>query len=145
MKNRTIIISFLLLLFSNCATDDLGDPRDSLLGTWSCEEESQLFGNQSYDVVISKSDTDEVQIIMYNFFDRKQDVVADLDGSSITIPTQIVDNWEIQGSGQISEDSKVVTWTFSANDGGDNEDFTAYFTQKSSTTVSMQPALIKAL
>jgi len=137
MKNKYIIIFFLFLFFSNCATDDLGDPRDSLLGTWTCQEESQLFGEQSYDVEISKSDTAEFQIFMYNFFDRKMDVLAELDGSSLSIPAQIVDNWEIKGSGEISEDSKVITWHFTANDGGDDEDFTAYFTQKSSTTASI--------
>ncbi len=129
MRNKIFIL--IAIFLSACAQDDFTDIRDNISGNWRCQENSNLFGEQYYDVNISKSDSIETEILIYNFFDRKQDVRVTVEGNSLTIPIQIVDNWEISGTGEISTDYKTISWNFSADDGSGKEDFTAYFTDKS--------------
>ncbi len=137
---KVSLIFFSLLSFcsiNSCTQDDLGDSRDNLVKTWRCQEQSELFGVQYYDVEISKSDSDELQILMYNFFDRKKDVLANLDGNALSIPKQTVDGWDIEGSGEISADLSKISWTFTADDGTGVQNISAYFTEKSPVALNL--------
>ncbi|MCK5537325.1 MAG: hypothetical protein KAI79_10890 [Bacteroidales bacterium] len=138
MKINRIFVSlsvFIVLLTPACFEDDLGDIRDNITGTWRCQEESQLFEVQYYDVDISKDESDELQIVIYNFFDRKQDVLAVVSGFSLTIEAQEIDGWLIEGTGEMSTNYEIITWQFTADDGNGPEDFSAYYNIKSPVAI----------
>ena len=60
---RILCISFLLLLINSCELlDDIVPNTDNTIdrieGTWLCKESSSIFGNSSFYVDISRSETD---------------------------------------------------------------------------------------
>jgi hypothetical protein len=138
MEKRGAFVSVLfifLMTLSSCTQDDLGDARDNLIGAWRCQEESQVFEVQYYDVEISKDLNDDAQIIVFNFFDRKKDVKIKILGNNLTIEEQEIDGWLVKGTGEISSDNNRISWKFTADDGSGPADFNAYFTVKSPVAI----------
>jgi hypothetical protein len=61
-----VIISTLIV---SCDPDDPiepepEDPRDELVGTWKCSETSNIFGQQNYNVDISKHASDSSKVLI---------------------------------------------------------------------------------
>ncbi len=86
------------LSLASCTADKKDDPaspspttddRDKFVGSWMCNETSQLSGSTSYPIGISKSTTNSSEIIINRFYDiLSQDVRASVSGNAITIPYQ---------------------------------------------------------
>lgn len=90
-----ILFVFLTLYLVSCQSDKNNDPiapatgdaRDKYVGTWMCNEISQVI-NSSYTITISKSTTNSSEIIINKFYNLTTQARASVAGNKITIPYQ---------------------------------------------------------
>lgn len=96
-----------------CQKENTGP--ESILGQWSCKENSEAIGETNYEVEISRSSTDTTKIFIDNFYGLGKGIstYAKVNGLSITIPLQAVDGNDISGSGTISPGYNKINWTYS--------------------------------
>lgn len=130
-----ILITFL----ASCAANDDDvptptDERDEYIGTWSCAENSSKSGASTYDVVLRKNVNESGQFLMDNFYllGSTHAAVISKSGNSLTIPTQSVSGNTVQGSGSISNSTKI-NLSYTINDGsgpGGIDNCTAVLTKK---------------
>ena len=123
MKNR--VTSFLskfslavLLIASVSCVDDsqLYDNREFWVGSWTCSEIEGDFAPQTYPVeIVERVVLTEVGIKgLYNQ-GLSFTVIAEISGDNLVIPTQIVDDIQIAGSGNL--ENEEITLYFDADDG----------------------------
>jgi len=112
MKNH---ISFfpLILLVSSCTFYDVEpryDSRDKFLGYYDVEEFSETFGDYTYyEMHISKSGYDR-EVYLDNFYAADIRVYATVSHDNIRIPFQVVDGYEIEGSGTLYRDELNLSY-----------------------------------
>ena len=103
MKN---LISFtaLVLLATSCTFYDVEpryDSRDKFVGYYDVEEYSETYNDMTfYEMRISKSGYDR-EIYLNNFYGADLRVYATVSFDEIRIPFQVIDGYEIEGSGSI--------------------------------------------
>ena len=101
MKNLISFIA-LILLASSCTFYDVEpryDSRDKFVGYYDVEEFSETYQDITYYTLrISKSAYDR-EIYLHNFYAADILVHATVNFDDIRIPFQIVDGFEIEGSG----------------------------------------------
>jgi len=103
MKN---LISFtvVVLLATSCTFYDVEpryDSRDKFVGYFDVEEFSETYNDMTfYEMRISKSGYDR-EIYLHNFYGADIRVYATVSFDEIRIPYQVVDGYEIEGSGSI--------------------------------------------
>src|SRR5688572_2536210 len=103
MKN---LISFtaLVLLATSCTFYDVEpryDSRDKFVGYYDAEEYSETYNDMTfYEMRISKSGYDR-EIYLNNFYGADLRVYATVSFDEIRIPFQVIDGYEIEGSGSI--------------------------------------------
>jgi hypothetical protein len=68
-------------------TPTSSDERDKFVGTWLCNETSQIT-NSSYTISISKSTTNSSEIIINKFYNLVAQARASVSSNSISIPYQ---------------------------------------------------------
>jgi hypothetical protein len=91
---------------------------EALIGTWTCNEKSEVFGPSVYEVVISQSPSSSNQIRIEKFYHLNNTfVVVNANGNNLTIPQQTASNFSIFGSGAIINQNRI-NLDFSADDGG---------------------------
>jgi len=139
MKNYRyiLIVALTALVFSSCEEDlDFfsDDPRDAFIGEWKVKEESTLKTTYYYFVTIEKSESDSTVVYINNFYQSGDDyfAIANVSGSSITIPPQAVSTFNIQGSGSVSFSGNTIncSYTVDFNNGIDEDVATAVFTKE---------------
>ncbi|MGE0637809.1 MAG: hypothetical protein AB7G44_00080 [Bacteroidia bacterium] len=122
-KNKITVLAFTIAVaLSSCTTEDLNfDDRDDFTGNWICQENSTQLGTSSYNVSISKSLTDSTAILISNFYNlgSSNSAKAIVDGNTITINPQLVDNLNVAGSGTLTGTQINLSYTVSAG-GTDN-------------------------
>lgn len=100
------LISFtaLVLLATSCTFYDVEpryDSRDKFVGYYDVEEYSETYNDMTfYEMRISKSGYDR-EIYLNNFYGADIRVYATVSFDEIRIPYQVVDGYEIEGSGSI--------------------------------------------
>ncbi len=95
------------------------DNRDQFVGTWSCHDNTA--GNPTYNVVISKSATDDINIFVDNFANLGSGVKAVVkvnSATSFTIASQSISGETVAGSGAFA--SSKITFNYTENDGVSN-------------------------
>ena len=103
MKN---LISFtaLALIVTSCTFYDVEpryDSRDKFVGYYDVEEFSETYNDMTfYEMRISKSGYDR-EIYINNFYGAEIRVYATVSFDEIRIPYQVVDGYEIEGSGSL--------------------------------------------
>lgn len=120
-KRILIALTAVVVLGACAPTDDPNyDKRDDYTGNWLCQENSQL-GPSSYTVSISKSGSDSSAIFISNFYNlgSGKKAIAIVNGNSLTINAQLVDNLNVAGSGTLSGSQINLSYTVSAG-GTDN-------------------------
>ncbi len=105
------VLIFALGFFSSCQPDQQPTPtdaRDAYVASWTCNEHSSQIGASTYTVHISKSTTNATQVLIDNFYNLGTNFKAmtDINGTSLTIPTQTLNSNQLHGSG-----TKVATNT----------------------------------
>jgi hypothetical protein len=127
-----LLIIVLTTIFESCQKDlGLTDERETVEGTWKCQEVVNNKDTYSYYVQISKAADDSTKVYLYNFFQigMNYKVYAYLNGTSLTIPKQTTDNIQFSGNGTISSGNNTIKWTYSANDGSGTDNVTATYTK----------------
>lgn len=133
MKSMRIIIAAIIVSFILYSCEDLLDNPSSkeiaqqLEGEWKCDETSSIFKSTEdiYTVYITPSETDSTRIFISNFYQLGNSVEATalINTYTITIPTQkIAGDYEIRGSGTISNNLKEIKWNYYVDDGSGIED-----------------------
>lgn len=122
-KNKITIVAFAFAVaLSSCTTEDLNfDDRDDFTGNWICQEQGSISGTSSYNVSISKSQSDSISILISNFYGlgSQYSARATVDGNLLTIPAQLVNNFNVSGSGSINGSQINLSYVASAG-GADN-------------------------
>jgi hypothetical protein len=131
MKKHSFKLVFILLagmaLISCESLEEFGP--DSIYDTWYCIETSEIYGQTNYYVDLSKHPSEEGKIILDNFYNLGLglEVIAELSGLSIVIPSQVVDGNTITGNGSIASDYKTINFMYTVNDGGEVDHVTAQY------------------
>ena len=90
------------------------DPRSRVTGSYDVEEYSETYNNVvRYDINISKSAYSD-KIFIGNFYDSGIAVEAFVEYDKIIIPYQVVNGYEIEGVGTIS--NNYVSFRYSVRD-----------------------------
>ncbi|HEY9045783.1 MAG TPA: hypothetical protein VIN08_07790 [Ohtaekwangia sp.] len=104
MKRILFAVSILVVLGS-CQVNIIEpryDARDRVVGYYSMEEFSATFNDYTYYTVqVTKYGTTGNDLYLDNFYGADIQVHAYMNGDKITIPYQIVDDYEIEGTGTI--------------------------------------------
>lgn len=119
----------LLLVWSCELTDEdlFETTAERLEGQWQCDESSSLYKStlDYYTVYIEIHPIDSDQVLIENFYQlgRNVDVIATINGMTITLPQQKTsDGFEVNGSGTISSKYDKITWRYYVDDGSGFED-----------------------
>jgi hypothetical protein len=113
MKKSVNLIPGILLIgllgLSSCEktnTDPDTDPRGQYLGTWSCTESPLV----NYPVVINLDSSNSSQILIHNFhlFGSNEKAFAIATQNNLTLPSQIILNNTIHGSGNLINNNKFT-------------------------------------
>jgi hypothetical protein len=106
------------LMLTSCFNDESVnssyDYRDNVVGYYEVEEYSQTYNDKTYyDIDITRSSfRDEVYI--HNFYASDISVRATINYERIRIPYQVVDGFEIEGSGIVR--GNRIDFTYSVKD-----------------------------
>lgn len=138
---KIIYISFasLISLFYSCeALSDIetGTSAERIEGTWAVDENSSIFDSKSaeagYNVYVSVNPDDSTQVYISDFYQlgRNTEVLANVNGNSIIISKQVVDGFEIVGSGSIASNFETINMAYDVDDGsGEIDEVTAVYTK----------------
>lgn len=133
MNSKLLFLPFAFIIFLASCTDPANDPgtddRDALIGNWVTTESSAQFGSSSYTISISKSNSDDNQIIIKNFYNlgSSTNTIASVSGKSISISSQQVSSHTVSGSGSLS--GSKISWSYTTNDGVQADNCTASSTK----------------
>jgi hypothetical protein len=121
IKNTALFIccaGFLTSCEPEDTTPPIGTTIENITGKWSCSETSQQFGSSTYEVEISQSASSSTQVRIKNFYQLPgASVNVNVNGNSLTIPTQTVQSFVFSGSGTIVNQNRI-NLTYTADDGG---------------------------
>lgn len=119
--NKFIILFFVLLSIQSCNKDD--EPRTSILGSWNCEEFSEI-GQRNYQVSIIRNPyipdaTNEY--IIYNFHnlgltEATEVYVREIESGTLSITTPFPLGFTFNGKGIITSDFSRIEWDYTAYD-----------------------------
>ena len=124
-------ISFFTL--NSCQKDDDLTPEDAqqkFVGAWNCEETSQVTGTTIFEVHIKVGNgVTQVLIENFSFLGFGSLTYANINGSVITIPHQVVSGHTVQGSGNLVG-TKSIEMDYTVDDGSGPDQINAFFTKK---------------
>lgn len=104
MKRLFIAVSLLTILAS-CQVNIVEpryDERDKVVGYYSMEEFSETFNDYThYTLMITKYGANGNVLYLDNFYGADLQIHAYLSDNKITIPFQVVDDYEIEGVGTL--------------------------------------------
>jgi|GEM_PF-916557 len=117
MKKFTFTLSFYLLLlaasmvaFSGCKDDDDEPTKADFIGVYNVSEVCNgVTYPYSFSIADVSSSDDGVTIT--NLWDWEEVIDATVNGSTITIPSQVADDATFSGSGELSGNTLVITYT----------------------------------
>lgn len=99
-----IALAITLVTATSCYFEDDGnfDNRRRITGSYDMEEHSETF-NQilHYRLWITTVGCDENEVYLENFYDADLRVRAIMRGDKLTIPYQVIDGYEIEGTATI--------------------------------------------
>ncbi len=134
MKKNTSNLNFLLLLlvasmvtFFGCKDDDDDLSRADFVGTYDVAE---ICNNMSFSYTLSiaeVNDSDD-EVTITNLWDWEEVMTATVSGSTLTIASQEADEVTFAGSGTLSDNTLVITYT--AVDDTDSESCVATATRQ---------------
>ena len=109
IRARHILSLLTLLLLGAMACETEIPPGTDFAGTWTCTEQSSLFGQQSFQVQISKDLVIEGQVQVANFYNLGfgDEAVMQINGSSVVIPFQVLSGHDISGDGKVTNVNRI--------------------------------------
>lgn len=129
---RLFGILLLLIFFTISCIDEpvTTDVIDNITGTWTVKENSDAFGEQNYEVTISKATDNSIYIYKFYQMGASYKIEVDVDGLDLYIPGQTVDGNHFSGSGSVYSNYNQIDIDFTVDDGGGAENFTAVLKAK---------------
>ena len=127
LSSIILLFTFSLFLFS-CEGDIFETDAQIIVNiskTWTAVDSDGV----TFDIVIAGKSTTEVNMFNFNSFGASVATVGTVTGKRIVISPQTVDGEGITGSGTINDDYTSISFVYSVNDGGGDEDFTASLTE----------------
>lgn len=113
---------------STCATEQ----RSKFLASYQVSESCNVSGNFNYTLTINTSATGITNVVVNNFYGVGATVTGTVSGSSITIPSQLVNvnstGYTFSGSGQVT--GNILTLSYTVVVGTDSETCTATCTKQ---------------
>lgn len=116
-----IVLAFAISIVSSCTKDDDSNTEiegTTITGEWKCndnESENGLYDAQSFTIDIYKPNTDYT-ISNFGNLGINFKANASINGSSITVNEQTIDNITIHGSGTFSNNNSTVNFTYYVDD-----------------------------
>lgn len=106
---------FSALMLTSCYYDEMVTPRtsyrDNVIGNYEVEEYSQTFDDMTYyDINISRA-TQWDEVWIDNFYAADISVYAVVSYERIRIPFQVVDGYEVEGSGVVRGNRIDLTYS----------------------------------
>ncbi len=141
MKLKAIILlSAFGLMFASCEPEEneidnfSNDTRDNVTGMWDVVENNQIEAKstmENYQVEIFYDTTTTSEIVIANFYNlgMAEEAVAIMSGLNLTINSQSIDGFTVNGSGTISSNYKTISLDYLVNDGEENDTVTATYTK----------------
>lgn len=137
-----ILMMIVSLVGAGCQKDDnaptpseeastSSDPRAKFVGSWSCNETSQVFGNSTYQVDINKHSTISTRIVVDNFYNlgfTASHGQVEVNGNNLTIIQQNISGYDIVGDGTW-DNNTTISLNYITNDGSGNDTITAIYTK----------------
>lgn len=120
MKRSLTLLVFAAILLTACDvyyvdTEQPYRSRDRITGRHNVDEYSETFNEFiEYSVYISPA-ANAYEVYIDNFYGAGITVVASVSYSSITIPWQVVNGYEIEGAGTI-HNSREITFNYRVRD-----------------------------
>ncbi len=114
LSHSLIILSFGLFMISSSCDKENNYPKDSILGSWLCQEDGGVYGYRQYNVSIDYQGVDSTMIVIYNFYNLGFNVetYATIQDTLITLfYTNTTDGFS--GTGHIKRDFSSIYWRFS--------------------------------
>jgi hypothetical protein len=112
MKNL-ILFTALLVFASSCTFYDVEpryDHRDKFVGYYDVEEYSETYGDYTfYEMRITRSPHDR-EIFLDNFYAADLRVYAIVSFDDIRIPLQVIDGYEVEGTGTLHHDELNLSY-----------------------------------
>jgi len=112
MKNL-IFFSALLVFATSCTFYDVEpryDDRDKFVGYYDVEEYSETYGDYTYYEIRVTRSRYEREVYLNNFYAADIRVYANVSYDNIRIPFQVVDGYEIEGSGTLYRDQLNLSY-----------------------------------
>ncbi|MGB0178040.1 MAG: hypothetical protein ACPF9D_12795 [Owenweeksia sp.] len=132
---RFLKLSAIALLLSawvvSCAPDNDDDINfiAEYTGTWDCRENTGINAPQVYKVNIQRGASDQ-EIIINNLYNLSSTAVkANINGFSLSIPSQTSAGVSFSGSGSAGAEFQEISLSFTANDGSGNDQVSAILTR----------------
>ena len=113
-----------LLLISSCEVLVIEeypyDVRENFTGRFEAEEYSETFDEFTYyDVrVLREADIGSPIVYLRNFYGFGIEVYAEVYGDKLTIPTQRIDGFVIQGTGRLDYEDIILTYSVESTERG---------------------------
>ncbi len=121
-----IIISAILILLVSC--EKMERPANTIIGTWNCNEHSDLLGQRTYQVSIIRNPSTlskDNEYVINNFYNQgisesKEVYVTEDPKGTLKITGTSTLGISFSGTGVISADYKTIEWKYFVNDGVNN-------------------------
>ncbi len=143
MKFKAIfLLSILVAFFSSCELEDneidnySDDSRDKIVGIWDVVETNQIEVKstmENYQVEILNDTSTTSEIIIANFYNigMNNEAIANMSGLNLSIYSQNIDGFVVNGSGNISSDYETISLDYIVDDGsGDKDTVTAVYSKQ---------------
>jgi hypothetical protein len=128
MKSKFVLFALITGSFFVTSCEDIlndpssGDIAQKIEGSWKCDENSSIFKSTEdiYSVYITPDDSDSTLVHISNFYALGNNVeaAARISDHAITLQTQTLSgDYEIHGSGTISNNLKEISWKYFVDDG----------------------------
>ncbi len=134
MKKITFNLSFYLLLlavsmvaFSGCKDDDDEPNKADFIGAYNVSEVCDGV-TYTYSLSIADVTSSDDGVTITNLWDWEEVMDATINGSTLTIPSQLSDGITFAGTGELSDNTLVITYT--AADNTDSESCVATATKQ---------------
>ncbi len=121
MPKSTYILLLLVPMMTSCIPDEI----NTLEGSWSCQETSQIYmenmkGTSIYPVYFAQDINDGNTYYIDNFYQLGSgiEVKVKLSGSILTLEKQTVDDIEFEGDGTVNSSYELINFSYTADDGG---------------------------
>ena len=115
---------FVLLFISSCeilvVEEYPYDVRENFIGRFDAEEYSETFDEFTYyDVrILRDGGLGSPVVYLRNFYGLGIEVYAEVYGDKLTIPTQRIDGYIIQGTGRLDYEDIVLTYSVESTERG---------------------------